>query len=427
MQLAVLGLNHNTAPVEVRESLAMTPERVRECLEWVYRLPELDEAVLLTTCNRTELYAVFEDHEPGLPAMESLYREVAGKMPAKEHFYYYKGEDVVRHLFRVASGMDSLIIGEGQILSQVKVAYLEAVRVHTTGPVLNILFQRALAIGKKVRTETNIADNPVSVSYAAVKLAQQVLGSLTDKRALILGAGTMSKLMAKHLVGHGVNKLIIANRSPEKAKALAAEYGARAVPFDERLRWAGRVDVILTSTGAPDYLIDYGQAAELMHKRQGRPLVLIDIAVPRDIDPEVESLEGVTLYNIDDLTQVVEENKLMRAHEAETAYPLIEEAVQELLEKYEYFSVRPLMVAISDRFDLVRRRILKRTFAKLPNLTEEERHVVENMSKMMTRKLLRDPMIRFREIAGTDEENNYWQMLEDVYGIHPNKEKTDEK
>lgn len=427
MQLAVLGLNHNTAPVEVRERLAMTPERVRGCLDIVYRLPVLDEAVLLTTCNRTELYAVFEDNEPGLPAMEELYCRVAGEMPTMEHFYYYKGEDVVRHLFRVSAGMDSLVVGEGQILSQVKVAYLEAVRAHTNGPMLNILFQRALAIGKKIRTETHIGDNPVSVSYAAVKLAQSVLGSLTGKRALILGAGTMSKLMAKHLIGHGLSTLIIANRTPERAAALAAEYHARAIPMEERLNWARRVDVILTSTGASEYLIEYGQAAEIMHKRQGKPLVLIDIAVPRDIDPEVSSLEGITLYNVDDLTQVVEENKLLRAQEAEMAYPLLEEAVQETMDKYDYFSMRPLMVAVSERFDLVRRRILKRAFAKLPEMTKEERRVIEKMSKMMTRKLLREPMIRFREIAGTEEESLYWRLLEDVYQIQPGGEKRDEK
>ncbi len=422
MKLAVLGLNHNTAPLEVRECLAIGPERMQECMDILYRIPALDEAVLLTTCNRTELYAVFDEREPGLPIMETFYSEAGGELPGREHFYYHKGEKAARHLFRVASGLDSLVVGEGQILSQVKVAYLGAARSGLTGPVLNVLFQRALAIGKKVRSETNIADNPVSVSYAAVKLAQEVLGSLAEKRALILGAGTMSELMARHLTGHGVTKLIIANRSLAKAEELAKTYGARAVSLDERLRWAGRVDVILTSTGADEYLIDYGEAAELMHKRRGKPLVFIDIAVPRDIDPEVASLEGITLYNIDDLTQVVEENKRMRAKEAEIAYPMIEDAVTELMEKYEYFSMRPIMVAITDRFDLIRRRILKRAFAKLPDLTEDERKVVEGMSKMMMRKLLRDPMIHFREVAGTDEEGKYWQMLEDVYHLRPKKE-----
>lgn len=427
MQLAVLGLNHNTAPIELRERFALDAKAVQARLEEVYAMADLDEAVLLATCNRTELYVVVAGKESGLPAMEEIFRRIAGELPSREHFYYYKGEDVVRHLFRVASGMDSLVLGEGQILSQVKVAYLDAARIGTTGPILNILFQRALAIGKKIRTETSIADNPVSVSYAAVKLVQQNFGTLTDRRALILGAGTMSELMAKHLIGHGVKTLIIANRSLEKAELLAERYHGRAVPLEERLRWAARVDVILTSTGADRFLLDAGQAAELMHKRQQRPLVLIDIAVPRDIDPRVADIEGIELYNLDDLTQVVDENKKMRAQEAELAYPMLEEAVRELMEKYEYFSMRPMMVAITDRFDIIRKRIVKRAFAKLPALEERERRVIENMSKIMMRKLLRDPMIRFRMAAGTEDEELYCRLLEDIYQLPGTKENEHER
>ncbi|MCI5836603.1 MAG: glutamyl-tRNA reductase [Veillonellaceae bacterium] len=427
MQLAVLGLNHNTAPIELRERFALDAKAVQARLEEVYAMADLDEAVLLATCNRTELYVVVAGKESGLPAMEEMFRRIAGELPSREHFYYYKGEDVVRHLFRVASGMDSLVLGEGQILSQVKVAYLDAARIGTTGPILNILFQRALAIGKKIRTETSIADNPVSVSYAAVKLVQQNFGTLTDRRALILGAGTMSELMAKHLIGHGVKTLIIANRSLAKAELLAERYHGRAVPLEERLRWAARVDVILTSTGADSFLLDAGQAAELMHKRRQRPLVLIDIAVPRDIDPRVADIEGIELYNLDDLTQVVDENKKMRAQEAELAYPILEEAVRELMEKYEYFSMRPMMVAITDRFDIIRKRIVKRAFAKLPAMEERERRVIENMSKIMMRKLLRDPMIRFRMAAGTEDEELYCRLLEDIYRLPGTKENEDER
>ena len=198
---------------------------------------------------------------------------------------------------------------------------------------------------------------------------------------------------------------------------LAKKYHGRAVPLEERLRWAGRVDVILTSTGANTYLIDYEQAVELMHKRQGRPLVMIDIAVPRDIDPEVSKIEGITLYNLDDLEQVVDENKEMRAQEAEAAYPLLEEAVAELMEKYSYFSMRPLMAAVTDRFEIVRKRIVHRAFAKLPNVQDDERRVIEGMSKVLVRKLLRDPMIHFREVAGTEDEKMYWQILADVYQL----------
>lgn len=422
MQLAVLGLNHNTAPVEVRERFALSPDQVRKALGEINALADLDEAVLLSTCNRTELYAVFDDDADGLPALETVYRTIAGEMPGKEHFYYYKGEQVVCHLFRVAAGMNSLVMGEGQILSQVKVSYLTAVREGTTGPVLNVLFQRALSIGKKVRTETHIADNPVSVSYAAVKKANEVLGNLTHCRVLILGAGTMAELMAKHLVGHGAENIIIANRHIEKAQELAEKFHGRAVPLEDRLRWASRVDVILTSTGATEYLLTFSQATELMMKRQGKPLVMIDIAVPRDIDPEAGEIDGVTLYNIDDLTQVVEENKRMRAKEAETAYPLIEEAVQEMTERFEYLSMRPLMVEITDRFDIVRRRLVKKALIKMPDLTEDERRVVEGMSKTIVRKLLREPMIKFREIAGSDEEQVYQNILREIYQIGDGKE-----
>ena len=231
MQLAVLGLNHKTAPIEVREQFALDATQVHQALTEIYGLAELDEAVLLATCNRTELYAVVADDVPPLAAMQKLFAKI-GTAVSQEYTYYYKGEDAVRHLFRVAAGMDSLVIGEGQILSQVKVAYLTAVRVGTTGTISNMLFQRALAIGKKIRTQTSIADNPVSVSYAAVKLTQQIFGSLGERRALILGAGTMSELMAKHLIGHGLQTLLIANRSMDKAEVLAKKYHGRAVPLD---------------------------------------------------------------------------------------------------------------------------------------------------------------------------------------------------
>ena len=417
MQFMVLGLNHKTAPVAVRESFAIAEETVRSGLRNLAEYENIDEAVVLSTCNRSELYAVVQGEE-GAAALQQLFFDLADSSPgAQAYLYFYEGEACVRHLFCVASSLDSLVLGEGQILSQVKQAYALAREADATGTVLNTLFNRAIAVGKRVRTETHIAYNAVSVSYAAVQLAKKILGHLDGLNVLLFGAGRMAELTARNFADGGVQKIYVANRHIERAQALADCFHGEAVAFHRAFRDAVDMDVVVTSTGAPHYVVRSWETKRLMAQRQGRPLVFIDIAVPRDVDPSVGSIRGVTLYNIDDLEAVVEENLAGRRREAVLAQHIIDEETDALLERFQYLSFQPLMARLSDKAERIRRREVKRALTKLPDITPEQKKVVEHMSKMMVRKLLREPMTRLRRAAATPQEDFYAEAVRRLFKL----------
>jgi glutamyl-tRNA reductase len=323
----------------------------------------------------------------------------------------------MEHLFRVASSLDSLVLGEGQILSQVKEAYAMGREAGTTSTVLNTLFHRAIATGKRVRTETRIQFNSVSVSYAAVELAKEAFGALTEASALIFGAGKMAELTAQHLISQGVKKIYVTNRHLDRAELLASQFNGEAVPFDEAMKRAVDVDVIVTSTGAPHYVIKPWETRQLMTKRKGRQLFLIDIAVPRDVDPEVGDIKGVTLYNIDALEEVVDEHIEERRQEAKQAEKIVAEEVASIEEKFQYLSFRPLMALLSDRCERIRQREVKRVSSKLPELTEEEWRQVEHMSRMIVRKILRMPMMKLNSAAGTENEQFYIDAMRALFKL----------
>lgn len=418
MQLVVLGLNHKTAPVEVRECYAFSEEKIKQALLHLHEYEEISECVILSTCNRSEMYAVVDDAADALPVMQDLFAAVAGRpIECDDFIFYYTEEACIRHLFRVASSLDSLIVGEGQILSQVKKAYTMARYLGTTSTVLNTLFNRAIAIGKKVRTETRIAYNAVSISYAAVELAKKVLGDLTQSNVLILGAGEMSELTARHLVDNGVRTVFVSNRSYERAQQLADRFRGVAVPFGDFMKCATNADIVITSTGAPHYIVSAWDVAHLMPNRKGRPIIFIDIAVPRDVEPEVAAISGVTLYNIDALEAVVESNLRIREAEAKAAERIIEEGLAELVSKFRYLSFRPTLALLTEKAERIRQREIKRALAKLPDCSPEERKVFENMSKMLVRKLLRDPMIRINEAAGTDKADLYLEAVRKLFKL----------
>ena len=413
MQLVVLGLNHKTAPVAVRERFSFSEEEIKLAYRHLDELGDISECVLLSTCNRTEMYAVVEDAGEALPNLRQFLHRMAGLTAAKEmgeHFFYYQEEDCIRHLFKVSSSLDSLVLGEGQILSQVKEAYNLARMSKATGVVLNTLFHRAIAVGKKIRTATKIAYSAVSVSYAAVELAKEVFGDLTSSNVLILGAGEMSELTARHLVGNGVKTVFVSNRNLERAKDLADKFNGVAVPFEDFLKCAVKADIVITSTGAPHYVVSAWGVAHLMPKRKGRPIIFIDIAVPRDVEPEVAAIAGVKLYNIDDLEKVVDSNKSERQREAKLAEEIIKVEMKEMVDKFRYLNYRPTLTRLSDKAERIRQRELKRSLAKLTDLTPEERRAVEALSKMIVRKLLRDPITKLTEASGSDPDKEaYYQ------------------
>ncbi len=418
MRLLTLGLNHKTAPVEVRERVSFSREELRSGLVNLGEYDGLSGLVVLSTCNRTELYAAVEDHVRGAEALRQFLNDLTqGGADLDEYLYAYEDEEAVRHLFRVASSLDSLVLGEGQILSQVKEAYAMAREAGATSTVLNLLFHRAIATGKRVRTETRIAYRSVSVSYAAVELAAASLGGLGGCSALIFGAGKMAELTAEHLRSHGIETIYVANRHIERAQRLAERIGGEAIPFDRAMEHAVCVDVVVTSTGAPHYVIKAWETRRLMARRHGRKIFFIDIAVPRDVDPEVADIKGVELYNIDALEAVVDEHLSERQAEAVKAERIVQEETASLLERFKYLSFQPLMALLSGRCERIREREIKRVSAKLPDLSEEEERQVEHMSRMIVRKILRIPMMKLRASAGTADEAFYIAAMRSLFKL----------
>ena len=418
MQLVALGLNHKTAAVDVRECFTFSEDQIKQALAKVHEYDEIMECVILCTCNRTEMYAAVDDAETGLAAMEEMLKRMGQAEPDLENdFFCYLGDECIEHLFRVSASLDSLIIGEGQILSQVKKAYSIARDVGTTDVVLNTLFNRAIAAGKRVRTETRIAHSAVSVSYAAVELAKKIFGDLSASNVLLLGAGKMGELTARHLVENGVKTVFVSNRKHERAQQLAERFQGIAVPFEGFMKKAADADIIITSTGAPHYIIRAWDLAHIMPTREDRPLIIIDIAVPRDVEPEAAAIAGVKLYNIDNLEAVVESNLKLREREAKLAENILSEEVEALVEKFRYLTMRPVMVRLADKAEMIRQRELKRALAKLPEIAPEERKIMENLSKMIIRKMLRDPMVKINEAACSDDEEFYLEAIRDLFKL----------
>lgn len=418
MELLMLGLNHKTAPVEVRERFSIPKRAVRNGLANLGEYEGLNEAVVLSTCNRSEMYAVADDVREGLATLKQFLFDLTGNEEnIDEYLYHYEKEACIRHLFNVAASLDSLVLGEGQILSQVKEAYALGREAGTTSTILNTLFHRAIAAGKRVRAETRIQFNSVSVSYAAVELAREALGDLSRSNALIFGAGKMAELTAQHLAARGVPKIYVTNRHFEKAEQLAQRFDGEAVPFEEAMKQAIDVDVIVTSTGAPHYVIKPWETRHLMTKRKGRPLFLIDIAVPRDVDPEVGELKNVILYNIDALEEVVDEHVQERREEAVEAQKIVEEEVLAIEEKFQYLSFRPLMALLSERCERIRQREIKRAGSKLPDLTEEQQRQIDHMTRMIVRKILRMPMMKLNASAGTPQEEFYIDAMRSLFKL----------
>ena len=415
MYLKVIGVNHKTAPIEVREKFSITKEAVQNGLENIHHYEGLHEAVILSTCNRTEVYTVTDSIND--ITKRFIFDLVDNYDEIDEYFYSFNGAECIRHLFRVASSLDSLILGEGQILSQVKAAYATSKEYNATGTIFNTLFNRAIATGKAVRTDTKIAYNSVSVSYAAVELAKKELETLRGKKALIFGAGKMAQLTVQHLISNGIDKIYVANHHIERAEELAEKIGVEceAVEWSKALEIAVNVDVIVTSTGAPHYVVKSAQTKELMQRRNNRKLFIIDIAVPRDVEPEVGEIEGVTLYNVDDLEAVVDEHISQRREEAKLAKKIVDENVETLVERFKYLSFQPLMASLSEHAEQVRLRELHRATSKLPNLTSEEQRVIDNMTKMIVRKLLREPMMNLNSSAGTPEEKFYTAAMRSLF------------
>jgi glutamyl-tRNA reductase len=396
--IAVAGMSHRSAPVEVRERVAFPPCAGRSFLRRLGEEGAVEEAVLLSTCNRTELYAVVEDEGARSRVLDLLAEDRGVERGSLDRdTYWLTDAEAVRHLYRVASSLDSMVVGEAQILGQVREAYRAATEEQCTGPVLNRLFHTSLRVGKKVRSDTGIGDSSLSVPHVAVKLAEEVFGTLRGRRVLVLGAGEMSELVIKHLKVRSVAEIRIANRTPERARLLAEKVGGRALPFDALAGELSEADVVVSSTGAGEWVVRSEMVSAALTRRE-EPLFFIDIAVPRDVDPVVQTLERAFVYDIDDLQAVVERNADDRGEAAEKGEAMISPAVLDFMSWLSSLHVVPLIQELRDGAEQIRRHELSRALKKM-DLSPEEEAAVERMSHSLMNKLLHGPISELKALA----------------------------
>lgn len=417
MQLALVGLSHKTAPVEIRERLAFNSEALKVALVSLIGKQQVTEAMILSTCNRVEVVAESPD--------DALIREFLcdfHQIPAEavsQHLYSFRNADVIRHVFRVAASLDSMIIGEPQILGQVKEAYRIAADAGTVGMHLSALMDRAFAVAKKVRSETGISQFAVSISYAAVELARKIFGELTGKTVMIIGASKMGELAAKHLKRNGVSSVLVTNRTFERAVELARVFEGAAVPFEHFTDHMDRADIVISSTGAPHFIIGRSLAEQIIHRRKNKPMFFIDIAVPRDVDPSVNEIDNAFLYDIDDLQQVIDANLKERLKEASRAEEIIDTEVQEFCRKMQSREVVPTIVAIRDSVEKVRRDEIERNRRHLKDLSPEGQAAVDMITKAFANKILHTPIELLKQMASNPNGPETTDLIRKIFNIHP--------
>jgi glutamyl-tRNA reductase len=416
--ILVVGVSHRTAPLEIREALAFQKDRLPEILNGLREAGQIDEAMILSTCNRVEVYTRVAEAMP-LDRLADFLATTHGRTLQELDTYVYRlsGDEAVRHAFRVAASLDSMVIGEPQILGQVKEAYQIAEEAGTLGSVLNALRNRSLACAKRTRTETGIGHNAVSVSYVAVELARKIFGSLKDRNVLLVGAGKMSELAAKHLVRQGARATVLGGRRFERAAELAAALGGRAMPFESLREELGRADIAISGTGAPGIVIHPADVEAARTARHRRPLFLIDIAVPRDVDPSVRDMEGVFLYDLDDLRSVAEANLRERRKQAAAAEALVEREVHEFLDWQRSLDVVPLLQELRRRADEIRRNEIEKVRTRLGPLTPEQENALEAATSAIVNKLLHPSMVQLKEVSRNGHGAEHLGLLRKLLGL----------
>ena len=402
MTLILLGINHKTAPIELREQVAIPRERLAAVATSLLGVGGVREAMILSTCNRVEILAAAHGEDADLAGFLHRHFSVDPAVLGP-HLYEYRERDAVRHLFRVAASLDSMVVGEPQILGQVKEAYTVAREAGTVSSQLDPLLQSAFAAAKKVRSETEIGSTTVSIASVAVDLAQKIFGSLTGKKVFLVGAGKMSELAARHLIRHGAGTILVTNRTEERAVQLVQRFAGsvspQVIPWEEMKQAASSADIVITSTGAPQPIFRREDGQAFLHRRKNRPMFFIDIAVPRDVDPEMNRLEGIFLYDIDDLQSVAAAHLAERAREAADAEAVIAAEVERYHLRLKTVNVAPAIVDLQRKAEELRQAELKRVQSRLGALTTEQLAAVEAMSKGLVNKLLHPPMQALKQAA----------------------------
>ena len=425
-QIVSIGTSHHVAPIEFRERLAFSEEQLIESLQHLLESDQVQEAVILSTCNRVEVYAVANSVRNADAAAKMLVEFLArsrqiGVESLKKWCYLHHNLETIQHLFRVTASLDSMVVGESQILGQVKTAYDLSRASGGAGTVLNRLFTKAFSVGKRIRSETTITTGAVSVSYAAVELAKKIFNTLEGKTVAIIGAGEMSELTAKHLVANGVANVLVANRTYERAVKIAEKFNGTPLAYDSDLNFLIDADIVISSTNAPDYLIKRQPLAAIMRKRRHRYMFLIDIAVPRDIDPDVSKIDYAFLYNIDDLEAVVVSNLKDRQQEAGQAEQIVTEEAKQFYNQLQTFQVNPTIKALHQQFRQIADTELQACFYK-STLSDQQEAAVTSMTQAIVKKLLHHPMQNLRCAVndGNADHAQYVQALQELFALDAN-------
>ncbi|MEE9612888.1 MAG: glutamyl-tRNA reductase [Desulfatiglandales bacterium] len=422
IKIVTIGMNHKTASVELRECLARDPGNTATALVSIRKLKCVKEGVFLSTCNRVEAIYTTEDPVDARNSMVSLLSQL-GDIP--EHsflssLYTHEDMEAVRHIFRVASSLDSMVVGEPQILGQIKDAYQQATNEKTSGVILNRLMHKAFHVAKRVRTETGVSDAAVSISYAAVELAKKIFYDLSGKKILLIGAGEMAELAARHLMSHGVDSITVANRTFERAVEMAESFNGSPVYFEEIGPQLLDVDIVITSTASTEYVVNHDQVKNSLKKRRNRPLFFIDIAVPRDVEPKVNDLGNVYLYDIDDLKGVVELNIVQRQQEAVKAERVVEEEVIKFEKWLKTLEVVPTIISLREKAETIRHAEMKKTLSDLEQLNPAQMKAIETLTLTNTEKIINDPILVLKRKADRPTRDNYLDIARKLFNLDQN-------
>jgi len=396
--IVLLGLNHKTAPVEVRECLAFSNPETDAGLERLVADPAIEEALLLSTCNRVEVLVTAPSPQPAIDAIKAFLADF--KQQPVETFadttYVHQDDDAVRHIFRVAASLDSMVVGEPQILGQIKAAFQTATQKRSSRVILNRLLHRTFFVAKRVRTETGIGDHAVSISFAAIELARKIFGAFEGRKVLLIGAGEMAELAVEHLIRQHAGDILVANRTFSRGVEMARRFGGQAIRFDEIQETLAQVDIIISSTGAPGFVVTRNEVRGVLRSRRNRPLFFIDIAVPRDVDPQINRLSNVYVYDIDDLKGVVDDNLQDRQREALKAERIVDEAVIKFRRWFDSLDVVPTIVALRQKVEAIAEAEIRKTVQHLPHLSEADAEAMRRMAAAMANKILHDPTVMLK-------------------------------
>jgi glutamyl-tRNA reductase len=419
MNVILVGLNHKTAPIEIRERISISEDHIGESLHQLLEFSEIKEAMILSTCNRVEVLLHGTHVHRVVDVVKDLFSDNDNleRSEINKYLYAFVDNEAVDHLFRVTSSLDAMVVGEPQILGQVKDAYRTAVDCRTCGPILNKLLHYAFRVAKRVRTETGIARNAVSVSYAAVALARNIFESLAEKAVFLIGAGEMIELAARHFVEQGVSRILITNRTYSRAELLAVEFGGEAIPFEDFRKRLTEVDIILSCTGAQAHIIDAEDVKRTLKLRKNRSMFFIDIAVPRDVDPEVNQLENAYLYDIDDLQNIVDSNIAQRKNEIAKANRIIEREVKKFSAWVQSLEVTPTIKGLREMAENVRRQELMKTLRQLKHLNEDDQESLESMSRAIVNKILHPAITQIKREGGVNGQKIYVDLARKLFGL----------